>query len=39
MNNVCLIVQPIHPVGEALLRSAGFQPRLAARPDLSIVAL
>jgi D-3-phosphoglycerate dehydrogenase / 2-oxoglutarate reductase len=38
MNNVCLIVQPIHPVGEELLRAAGFEPRLAARADMSIVA-
>jgi D-3-phosphoglycerate dehydrogenase / 2-oxoglutarate reductase len=38
MNSVCLIVQPIHPVGEALLRSAGFEPRLATQSDMSVVA-
>lgn len=38
MSNVCLIVQPIHPVGEERLRIAGFEPRLATRSDMSIVA-
>jgi len=38
MNNVCLIVQPIHPVGAELLRAAGFEPRLATGADMPIVA-
>jgi D-3-phosphoglycerate dehydrogenase len=38
MERVCLIVQPIHPVGEELLMAAGFRPRLASRFDMETVA-
>lgn len=38
MNKICLIVQPIHPVGEDLLRTAGLVPRVASRSDMKTVA-
>jgi D-3-phosphoglycerate dehydrogenase len=36
--STCLIVQPIHPVGEELLRVAGLTPRVASRADMATVA-
>jgi D-isomer specific 2-hydroxyacid dehydrogenase, catalytic domain len=36
--STCLIVQPIHPVGEELLRAAGLTPRVASRADMATVA-
>lgn len=36
--NTCLIVQPIHPVGEELLRAAGLTPRVASRAEMATVA-
>jgi D-3-phosphoglycerate dehydrogenase len=38
MARVCLIVQPIHPVGSERLLAAGFTPRLATRSDMASVA-
>jgi D-3-phosphoglycerate dehydrogenase len=38
MQRVCLIVQPIHPEGERLLRAAGLVPRLASAADMATVA-
>jgi D-3-phosphoglycerate dehydrogenase len=38
MRGVCLIVQPIHPVGSERLEAAGFIPRLASRSDMVTVA-
>jgi D-3-phosphoglycerate dehydrogenase len=38
MRGVCLIVQPIHPVGSELLNAAGFMPRLASESDMTAVA-
>jgi D-3-phosphoglycerate dehydrogenase len=38
MARVCLIVQPIHPIGNKLLSAAGFTPRLASKPDILTVA-
>lgn len=38
MDRVCLIVQPIHPEGERLLRAAGIMPRLASKADMATVA-
>jgi D-3-phosphoglycerate dehydrogenase len=38
MERVCLIVQPIHPTGEDLLRVNGFAPRLASKSDMASVA-
>lgn len=38
MARVCLIVQPIHPAGSELLKSAGFTPRMASKPDSATVA-
>jgi D-3-phosphoglycerate dehydrogenase len=38
MERVCLIVQPIHPEGERLLREAGLVPRLASASDMVTVA-
>jgi D-3-phosphoglycerate dehydrogenase len=35
---ICLIVQPIHPVGNQLLRAANFAPRRASKPDMETVA-
>lgn len=37
MNPVCLIVQPIHPVGVRRLHDAGLTPRLAASADMTTV--
>jgi hypothetical protein len=34
----CLIVQPIHSVGEELLRAAGLTPRVASRAEMATVA-
>ena len=34
----CLILQPIHEVGPALLRQAGIVPRMAQSPDMAVVA-
>lgn len=38
MTRVCLIVQPIHPIGSELLAAAGFTPRLASKSDMATVA-
>jgi D-3-phosphoglycerate dehydrogenase / 2-oxoglutarate reductase len=38
MSPVCLIVQPIHPVGVQRLRDAGLTPRLAASADMATVS-
>jgi D-3-phosphoglycerate dehydrogenase / 2-oxoglutarate reductase len=38
MNPVCLIVQPIHPVGVKRLHDAGLTPRLATSADMDTVA-
>lgn len=38
MERVCLIVQPIHPEGERLLRAAGLVPRAASAGDMATVA-
>jgi D-3-phosphoglycerate dehydrogenase len=38
MKKICLIVQPIHPVGEELFRSAGLVARVASRSDMTTVA-
>lgn len=36
--SVCLIAQPIHPSGVALLKDAGFDVRIASAPDLETLA-
>jgi len=38
MSSVCLIVQPIHPLGVRRLQDAGLAPRLAAATDMATVA-
>src|SRR5947207_4223373 len=38
MSPVCLIVQPIHPVGVKRLHDAGLTPRVAASADMDTVA-
>lgn len=38
MAGVCLIVQPIHPLGVELLRAAGLTARLASLSDMATVA-
>ncbi len=38
MDRICLIVQPIHPEGDGLLRAAGLRPKLASRSDMATVA-
>lgn len=38
MARICLIVQPIHPVGYELLGAAGFTPRLATASDMATVS-
>ena len=37
MTKPCLIVQPIHPVGEECLRAAGLSPRAASRSDMATI--
>lgn len=38
MSPVCLIIQPIHPVGLKRLEAAALTPRLASRSDMATVA-